>query len=204
MFNLIKSTGVNFSGAQVFDLGCGYGDLMLLSLKAGATHAFGIDIDEQNIYICQRKLSRYAPKNCGWNFLTINVDLPANLSRLSSIGYSTDIAYCTSVLPYIHKRGDVLQFLSDTADDVFIEMQYFGDGPGIPEIKNDEDMFHFLAQYFGVVHNIGQTYTGRSPIAYRTLWSCNNSRPIFVEHLIRKSLRAETSDGATLTIRKGK
>lgn len=201
IFDLIKATGVEFNGAQIFDLGCGYGDLLLLSLQSGATHAFGIDIDEQNIEICQKKLSRYAPVGCGWTFLTINVDLPANLERLSSIGYTTDIAYCISVLPYIHNRGVILDFLSDTSDEVFIEMQYYGDGPGIPEIKNDEDMFALLSQYFSSVKNIGKTYTGRSGVPHRTLWMCDNNKRIDVGSLIRSNLKLQTNNDAVLTIK---
>lgn len=166
MFGAIKAN-VNLFGAEVLDLGCGYGDLALMSLLNGARHVTIVDKDPQVILIAQDKIIKNAPEGLTWESIVLDID---DRSELASLRYF-HVAYCTSVLPYLRNKDMVLSFLAKTAAESIIEMQYYGDGPGPANIRNDEDMKAWLTDFWPYVAKIGQSYTGRKP-AFRSIWKC--------------------------------
>jgi SAM-dependent methyltransferase len=159
----------NFRGASVLDLGCGYGDLLLGSAFAGAVDITGVD---QNLYcldIARRKIAKLMPTGVRFRFLFMDIDIRSVLGN--SLSWY-DIAFCTSVLPYLENREMVLSFLSARSSTTFVEMQYYGDGPGPADIKNDNDMRDMLCKHWSEVEKIGETRTGRTPPT-RSIWKCS-------------------------------
>jgi len=169
MFEQISKV-VDFRDKTVVDLGCGFGDLILAAAKSGAKAVVGIDSDKGNLATCTSKVLRHAPKDAKASFYALNLDVEDNLVALGEF----DIAFCTSVLPYLYHREELLTYMSRHCITSIIEMQYFGDGPGPVEIMNDDDMKEWLSKFWVSVTKIGETHTGRNP-AYRSLWMCVNA-----------------------------
>lgn len=159
---------VNLVGADVLDLGCGYGDLAIFSLVSGARHVTFVDKSPDMTSMTEAKIIARAPSGTTWESLVLDID---DRSQLAALKYY-HVAYCTSVLPYLANKDMVLSFLAARTQTSIIEMQYYGDGPGPPEIKNDEDMLAWLSRFWVCVEKIGQTYTGRSP-EHRSIWKCD-------------------------------
>ena len=82
-----------------------------------------------------------------------------------------DVAFCFSVLPYIEYPGLFVKWMGDRFSVVFIECQYFGDGPG-NIAKDDESMSRWLREWgFDIVMLCGQTYVAGRDM-YRSIWKC--------------------------------
>ena len=173
MFNAIRDN-VDLVGAEVLDLGCGYGDLAVFSLANGASQVTIVDKNPEMVLMSEAKIIRKAPKGIRWESLVLDID---DRSELAVLKYY-NVAYCTSVLPYLENKDMVLSFLAARSEVSVIEMQYYGDGPGPANIKNDDDMSVWLRQFWASVEKIGQSYTGRTP-AYRSIWKCDTGRDIW-------------------------
>jgi SAM-dependent methyltransferase len=167
IFEAINRT-VNLVGADVLDLGCGYGDLAVFSLINGARHVTIVDKNVDMVLAAQEKIIQNAPDSVTWESLVVDID---DRSQLSALKYY-HVGYCTSVLPYLQNRAMLLSFLAFRVETAIIEMQYYGDGPGPVGIQNDDDMLVWLLGFWADVEKIGQTYTGRSP-AHRSIWKCS-------------------------------
>lgn len=167
IFEAIAKT-VNLVGADVLDLGCGYGDLATLSLSAGARHATIVDKSPEMILVAQEKIIQNAPNDITWESLVLDLDDRSQLAALKHY----HVGYCTSVLSYLQNRDMVLSFLAARVETAIIEMQYYGDGPGPVKIKNNADMLAWLLSFWANVEKIGYTYTGRTP-AHRSIWKCD-------------------------------
>lgn len=161
MFALIEKSIV-IHGASIIDLGCGYGDIMLYAIHAGAHHVYGVDLDISRAF---DKMEGIDP--CRWTLDEGDI----STGKLPTCKF--DIAICTSVLPYIENRDAVLDYMAKHATTSFIEMQYYGDGPGPEDIQGASDMRAWLSKHFNSIRLIGCTATGRSPIPYRDIWRCD-------------------------------
>lgn len=166
MFSAIRQN-IDLLGADVLDLGCGYGDLVTFSLINGARVVTFVDKDPAMVIMTEEKIVTRVLGEVTWESLVLDID---DRSELATLGYY-HVAYCTSVLPYLRNRDMVLSFLATRAQTSVIEMQYFGDGPGPKEIKDDTDMAGWLGTFWESVVKIGQSFTGRKP-AYRSIWKC--------------------------------
>jgi SAM-dependent methyltransferase len=168
MFEIIEKSA-KFFGADVLDVGCGYGDLLMAAGQTGARSITGVDFDRRSLSMCYTKVLKYAPEELEWVFHYMDISDRNDLGMLGAY----DIAFCTSVLPYLDSsdRAMLLSFLATRAHVTFVEMQYFGDGPGPIGIVDDTDMLGMLVKHWVHVEKIGRTYTGRVP-AHRSIWKC--------------------------------
>ncbi|GAH13988.1 unnamed protein product, partial [marine sediment metagenome] len=156
MFQAIRKN-INLVGADVLDLGCGYGDLVVFSLSNGARHATIVDKDVKAVLTAEQKIAQRAPEGITWESLLLDID---DRSQLAALKYY-HVAFCTSVLPYLTNKDMVLSFLAARAETSVIEMQYYGDGPGPASIRDDTGMKSWLMTYWESVEKIGHSYTGR-------------------------------------------
>jgi len=154
---------VDFKGASVLDVGCGYGDLLTYAAKAGASRVVGVDIDKYSLNIAEDKLKETGVK---YNLRHMDINDKWDL-------FGFDIVICTSVLPYVEDMDKIALRLVAAGRIAIIEMQYHGDGPGPMAISDDDDMEKWLRRYWSSVRAIGTSYTGRTPPA-RSLWLCTN------------------------------
>jgi len=170
MWALINLMG-DFGGLTVVDFGCGYGDLLAFALRAGASQVMGVDKD-------QRTLNTAANKCKGLNAEFYRGDFEDDAVQRDILrmmgedqGVSMDVAFCTSVLPYLKDPSGFVYWLSQKFDVSYIECQYMGDGPG-NIAESDADMSAWLLNTgFKSVYSIGKTYIdGRGK--YRTIWEC--------------------------------
>ena len=99
---------VNLVGADVLDLGCGYGDLAVFSLISGARHVTIVDSNPEMVLMAQEKIVRNAPDAITWETLVLDID---DRSQLDALKYY-HFGYCTSVLPYLQNRAMLLSFLA--------------------------------------------------------------------------------------------
>jgi len=157
----------DFSDVNVLDLGCGYGDLLLMSALNGAKSITGVDRDPDMVRITEKKLARSVASGIEIYMHVLDV---RSRSALALLGYY-DIAFCTSVLPYLKNRDMILGFMATRVKVSFIEMQYHGDGPGPEDIKNDMQMSTYLQRFWPSTKMIGKSFTGRTP-PYRSIWRC--------------------------------
>jgi len=146
------SKAISFAGKSVIDLGCGYGDLLSYAKGAGAWHYIGIDKD----------VSQATP-----GIPVVNRDI-AYWCKTTDEKY--DVGICTSVLPYIEERHVVLSWLASHCKEVIIEVQLYGDGPGLPEHTSTLAVLVWLKKYFDSVQGIG--YTTPEGRSHRALWHC--------------------------------
>ncbi len=168
MWSIIREyEDIDFYGADVVDLGFGYGDLLTFSLIAGASFVTGVDKNSASINITSRKI-----EDIGKRGVAI-----LELGEISDfIVRSTDyfdIAFCTSVLPYLDDPDSVLLWMREYAGISIIECQYAGDGPGFEHIRDDYDMGVWLEKYWEFAHPIGKTELAIRD-ASRTIWLCYN------------------------------
>jgi len=160
-----------FNGLTVVDFGCGYGDLLAFALRAGASQVMGVDRD-------QKTLNTAAQKCGGLNasFYCADFEMDAVQKNVLDMmgkgdGVGMDVAFCTSVLPYLKYPGFFAHWLSEEFDTVYIECQYKGDGPG-NLAENDEEMASWLLNCgFATAFNVGKTHVEGRDI-YRTIWEC--------------------------------
>jgi len=151
-----------FSGKVVVDIGCGYGDLLLKSAEHGASKCIAIDKDTS---VARSKLY-------GANVYEVEMDI--DRYPLTPFLNESDIAFCTSVLPYLKNYDRILGEMAGSGVICFIECQYAGDGPGFDQIKDDADMKEFLLRYFKSADIIGRTEV-KDGKYQRTIWRCKDA-----------------------------
>lgn len=157
------SEHVDFKGASVLDVGCGYGDLLTYAARAGASYVVGVDIDRYSLDVTRNKL-----KETGVAYKLQHMDIN---KKWDLFGF--DVVICTSVLPYVDDMNKIAMRLAVAGKKAIIEMQYHGDGPGPLMIASDSDMEMWLHNYWRNVKAIGTSFTGRIP-PVRSLWLCTN------------------------------
>ncbi len=153
----IVSRHVDFKGKTVLDLGCGGGDMLYYAQAAGAAQVTGIDVDQRSVdYI-------------GSNYSQIKIirDDIELLKERSPV----DIAICFSVLPYLERPLEFLQWINSHSNLALIECQYAGDGAGFSFLKENADMEAWLLKVFKSAWTIGNTVVeGRN--TQRFIWVC--------------------------------
>lgn len=163
----ILTQHIDFTGKTLLDIGCGYGDLIKAAYQDGAT-VYGLDRDFPNELKAIHYPDRFYLIRDDINWWTDN-DYP--FKRGKNKNSRIDILTCFSVLPYLKNMLETLSYFKQIAPMVVIECQYYGDGPGLLFIQNDEDMRRVLDSYWPVVSKIGQTFVdGRNK--YRSIWLC--------------------------------
>lgn len=159
----IISEHVEVAGKTMLDLGCGYADLLFSCWSAGAAFACGLDKDRS---VIEAAFAKFQVGD------TSNVRLAvANIEQLSK-WETEDIIICFSVLPYLANPDKVLAWIKDHSRLALIECQYAGDGPGPENIRDDYQMWAWLAAAgWSKIEPIGKTLVeGREK--YRTIWRC--------------------------------
>ena len=158
----IISHNYDFSQAvSAIDLGCCYGDMLVNLHEAGVRYIHGYENDMDVYRIANNKVKGFP----GVRLHLIDVE------ENGWFWPKADIIFCFSVLPYLRRISEFLENVKDAAQCTFIECQYAGDGPGLEHIKNDDDMFWFLNDYWGYTKPIGKTHIeGRDK--WRTIWMC--------------------------------
>ena len=163
---------INLKERVVVDLGCGKGDLCNYALKDKASRVIGVDNDQGELDIARKK--------CQYNIgllRLLNLDLEDHFNVIMHLWdivpdylverSMIDVGICTSVLPYMNDPVCTLRNYMGVFRVMFVEMQYYGDGPGIELIKNDADMNRVMFDGNGIP--IGRTFiNGRDK--YRTIW----------------------------------
>ena len=169
MWDIIrKYDGVGFVGADVVDLGCGYGDLIQHSIWAGAQFVMGVDSDPNAINVSSKKAEGILGKQGIVMFELIPIE---EFIKTSQSYY--DIGFCTSVLPYVENPSAVLGWMKEYVGISIIECQYAGDGPGFEGVRDDRDMGLWLEGFWEFAHKIGETDT-EIRAASRSIWICFN------------------------------
>lgn len=159
MWDIITSR-VDFEGKSVIDLGCGTGDFLWRSKKAGARQVVGIDVDMDTCWTAKQNCAKegYAP-----------VILTDDICLLENREEPFDVALCLSVIPYVANLPNLMVWMRDNATVSLVECPYSGDGPGPKNIKDDEDMAKILSIFWDNVEPIGTTDMGPRP-GTRTIW----------------------------------
>jgi len=160
---------VDFTGKSVVDLGCGYGDFLWRAYVAGASRVLGIDRDPDVV-----KAVRFRLESHGYAIAPVHAVI-GNLDAYQGLVANGDIAFCFSVLPYLKKPDRLLQFMSSNFQTSLVECQYWGDGPGLSNVKNDVEMRDWLENYWTSVENIGNTLV-RDRGAVRTIWKLESPK----------------------------
>lgn len=157
----------------IIDLGCGHADVLSRFCQLpNARQAVGVDHD-QHILRSNSKRFRQMRLHASCQFVHDQIERYICRPQLPK-GFYT-VGLCCSVLPYLDPavRDNVLDWLSHSTQYTFIECQYFGDGPGPENLKNDDDMINWLYAYWDITVPIGRTLVhGRNK--YRTIWMCAN------------------------------
>lgn len=148
---------VDFKDKFVVDLGCGYGDILRQTWKAGAKLAIGYDNDPKII----------ARHTVAKQLLFVECDI----ETLSNYNSEVDIAICFSVLPYLKAPKLMLRWMAEHAKQSLIECQLAGDGPGCSFLKSNTDLEQWLAKYFTTVELLGAT-TVIDRDCQRGIWLC--------------------------------
>lgn len=154
----IISANVDFAGADVLDLGCGKGDILIRAFDAGAK-VVGIDNEQRNIDY----MYSVRPEVRG---------IFGDIERLLVNRSGSDIIICFSVLPYLLNPDYCLSWISRNSNIALIECQYDGDGPGLAHLSGNSDMERWLTRSgFERVEPIGHTLVeGRNK--KRFIWMC--------------------------------
>ena len=159
----IISAHVDFKGKRVVDLGCGHGDL-IIRIATVAKSLMGFDENSLAIHDCMTKANLAKLENIAF----VNHDI----SSVRLIKDASDVFVCCSVLPYLPLASQFINNMARNAPLSIIECQYAGDGPGFPDIENDDDMKTWLLSAgWSTVTPIGKTHVeGRDK--WRTIWKC--------------------------------
>jgi SAM-dependent methyltransferase len=161
---------VEFEDKQVLDLGCGYGDLLSLSLDAGALYVMGVDMDFAMASYAEAKLYENGYTTDDYSIVVDDIDRIVEYDDTKYMGY--DIIICTSVLPYLKNPDASLKWMRENSEIAIIECQYADDGPGPEGIRNDKEMSSVLGDAgWKNVNKIGTTDVVIRPSA-RTIWKC--------------------------------
>jgi 2-polyprenyl-3-methyl-5-hydroxy-6-metoxy-1,4-benzoquinol methylase len=164
---------IDFTKKTVIDVGCGPGDFIGLALKSGAKHVIGIDMDYAILLDASTSLKQRNLK-ANKDFVLLCDDINELVEDNVYQG-EQEIAICFSCLPYLNDVEKTLKWLSGLAtESVLIESQYFGDGPGPIELKNDKSMKNVLLKYWCNVEKIGETDVEIRP-ATRSIWICEGA-----------------------------
>lgn len=160
---------VDLVDKRVIDLGCGYGDLAYRAHVAGAAHVLGVDRDLKPVGIQKKK---WKGQIRGLTFAEMNIDALVEGNHRFKPPF--DMAFCMSVLPYLRSWRDALAWLQLRFPISIIECQYWGDGPGPPELRDDQDLRYALEQLgWAHVDVIGGSVV-EDRGAVRTIWRCIN------------------------------
>lgn len=156
-----------WEGARVVDLGCGHGDMLWRACKAGAGMVLGIDQDIDALHGCLNRKRHY-----GVEFGILGFRLEYWLRNDLDMK-QFDIAICFSVLPYLNMDyQETLRAVSKITSTLFLEVQYWGDGPAKPTFIDDGDARTMLNRFFPEVEAIGGTVVKHGAHT-RTVWKCS-------------------------------
>lgn len=162
MWSLI-SKNVDFEGKSVLDLGCGYGDFLLLAHYAGASKIAGVDNNSRIISKVRERIDKKA-KN---SHIRLYIE---DIETLSLKDW--DIVLCFSVLPYLNNPDKLLNKIYFNSKIALIEAQYQGEPYCLQNIKNDKDMREWLQSIgWDCITNLGYTDV-EIRNAKRTIWRC--------------------------------
>lgn len=168
---IVKS--VWFSNMNVVDLGCGGGDFLWRTVQAGASSVLGVDKD---ISIAKQYAKIYRRTTGEGNGVLSVCDVVSqDLNAVSKVGlnFDADIAMCFSVIPYLEDPIGFLKWMSDEFPICLLEIQYEGDGPGLSNVCDAEDMRFLLKDVIGFidVDLVGYTYVKENSFR-RDIWRC--------------------------------
>lgn len=151
--------------ALCVDIGCGHGDFVWRMKKAGATYVLGVDNDPKALIDARNRRDFHESKVTLLGSF-IQDWMPNHKSNWFNVGL------CLSVLPYLHwSHKDALKQIRRIVKGVmFFEVQYFGDGPGREEVKNDDDMRKLLNHSWDKVEWLGATEAKANHM--RSVWRC--------------------------------
>lgn len=153
----IISRHIDFKDKTVLDLGCGKGDILIRAFEAGA-EVVGIDRYEEIKWL---------------NSNRPEINIAVDDIEFMIIRHRVDIIICFSVLPYLKRPGNTLQWINRNSQIALIECQYAGDGPGLSFLTGNDAMREWLlaAGKFEKVQPIGHTLVeGRNK--NRFIWRC--------------------------------
>ncbi len=160
------SNGVDFENKSVLDLGCGGGDMLIMSYYAGASKIKGIDKDKRMISFVRKRIEQ----KIGKSNILLSID---NIEKISFENW--DIMICFSVLPYLQDPGALLQKMQLRSRISLVETQYYGEPYCLGYIKNDKDMREWLLGFgWNSVTNLGCTNVDIRNTT-RTIWRCKNA-----------------------------
>ena len=171
----VISGGFKFNGKRIVDFGCGYGDMMNHALSGGAWYVLGVDKDQGVINAASRKCKKHPGKHHSFyrgDFENEGVfENALDICRGTALDKKLDVAFCFSVLPYLEDPTWFVNRLRENFNNVFMEAQYIGDGPG-NFARDDGDMSKWLRDRgFDIAMLLGRTHVeGRN--TYRSIWRC--------------------------------
>lgn len=166
MWTLI-SQNVDFEGKSVLDLGCGYGDMLLMTYYAGAKKICGIDKNAKIISGTEDRISKEIGKS-KIELMVGDIETRSNFDKW-------DIIICFSVLPYLKNHKEVLRKIKESSNIALIEAQYRGEPYCLEHIKGDKDMREWLIEFgWNRITNIGYTDV-EIRNAQRTIWRCRDA-----------------------------
>jgi SAM-dependent methyltransferase len=165
----------HFDGAAVTDLGCGYGDIAISALEAGAVPVMLVDRSWQFIQMAFQKA-----KDAGYSNKVVGYQLDITPEAVRNFAENSDIGIMTSVLPYLDDPNEILKAATDFPTFI-IECQYAGDGPGFDFLKSPIDMADWLEDCgFNEVAIIGHTIV-KDRNKRRDIWACRATDQVFGE-----------------------
>lgn len=163
----IINAHVDFKDKKVLDAGCGQGDFLWRMYEAGASYVIGVDADPGTVAAVRERL-----KDHGYGDAPIRVEV-FDLEEWTRTSWRfQDVVLSLSVLPYMKDMHQTLRNLYVCSEVVIIELQYWGDGKGLPIVKDDDDMRELLKWAgWSRIESIGATLVqGRGKM--RTIWRC--------------------------------
>jgi len=167
-----KYHGKDFKDAIVWDFGCGYGDLALCALEAGAAVVYLCDRDPIMVQMSMQKCIKYQGRVFGYQ-----IDI--NVTTMKWAASHADIGIMTSVLPYLDFPTKVLK-QARRIPLFFLECQYKGDGPGPDWLEDDISMGNYLEDTCGFWEyaKVGETEVIDRGTK-RSIWACGHEGRIF-------------------------
>ena len=166
-----QSHGTSFKDAIVWDFGCGYGDLALCALEAGAAVVYVCDKDWRLVQMAMQKCIKYQGRVFGYQF-------DINVTTMKWAASHADIGIMTSVLPYLVSPTKVLK-QATRIPLFFLECQYSGDGPGPTWLADRHIMSNYLEDCgFWEWAKIGETLV-EDRNTTRDIWACGHEGRIF-------------------------
>lgn len=156
----VIAPSVNWLGARVLDLGCGWGDMLIHCALAGVREVWGVDHDQEMISHAAHRTVKYP------SIYTVRYDA---LGWLDMVRGNYGVILCLSTLPYLGIRMG-LEAIRARCKVAIVECQYHGDGPGPAFLKGDDDMQELLSRVgFRYVTRLGHTHI-EDRDTNRTIW----------------------------------